>query len=183
MKSHTYGLLRNSFRPSQQIRRMRTYWRQRKDLIESACRHIQRMQKTLTQMNIQVANVLSDVSGVTGRAILQAVLAGERDRQRLAAFRDPRVKASEKEIAQSLEGNWQEDLLFVLKQEQAGYEFCQKQMAEYDRQLRAVSPASGGSEPRGTLPEEMRKDRLRREREISRSSTYASSCFAWRVQP
>src|SRR5258705_4252854 len=58
MKLHTYGLLRNSFRPSQQIRRMRTYWRQRKDLIESAGRHIQRMQKTLTQMNIQVSNVL-----------------------------------------------------------------------------------------------------------------------------
>src|SRR5260370_26890105 len=135
MKLHTYGLLRNSFRPSQQIRRMRMYWRQRKDLIESAGRHIQRMQKTLTKMNIQVANVLSDVSGVTGQAIIQAILAGERNPQKLAAFRDLRVKASEKEIARSLEGNWQEDLLFVLKQEQAGYEVCQKQMAEGDRQL------------------------------------------------
>ena len=101
MKLHTYGLLRNSFRPSQQIRRMRTYWRQRKDLIESVGRHIQRMQKTLTQMNIQVANVLSDVSGVTGQAIIQAILADERDPQKLAAFRDPRVQASEKEIGQS----------------------------------------------------------------------------------
>ena len=162
MKLHTYGLLRNSFRPSQQIRRMRTYWRQRKDLVESAGRHIQRMQKTLTQMNIQVANVLSDVSGVTGQAIIQAILAGERDPQKLAAFRDPRVKASEKEIAQSLEGNWQEDLLFVLKQEQAGYEFCQKQMAECDRQLeqylRQLEDRSQGA----TLPEEMRKDRLQK---------------------
>src|SRR6266571_3739443 len=162
MKLHTYGLLRNSFRPSQQIRRMRTYWRQRKDLIESAGRHIQRMQKTLTQMNIQVANVLSDVSGVTGQAIIQAILAGERDPQKLAAFRDPRVKASEKEIARSLEGNWQEDLLFVLKQEQAGYEFCQKQMAECDRQLeqylRQLEDRSQGA----TLPEEMRKDRLQK---------------------
>jgi transposase len=111
---------------------MRTYWRQRNDLIRSAARHVQRMQKALTQMNIQLANVLSEVSGVTGQAIIQAILAGERDPRKLAAFRDKRVKASEEEIARSLEGNWQEDLLFMLKQEQDGYEFCQKQMSECD---------------------------------------------------
>jgi len=100
---------------------MRTYWRQRNDWVRTAGRHIQRMQKALTQMNIQLANVLSDVSGMTGQAIITAILAGERDPHELAAFRDCRVKASEEEIAHSLEGNWQEDLLFVLKQEQAGY--------------------------------------------------------------
>src|SRR5262244_100988 len=135
MKLHTYGLLRNSFRPSQEIRTLRTYWRQRNDLVRTAGRHIQRMQKALTQMNIQLANVLSDISGVTGQAIIKAILAGERDPHELAAFRDCRVKAGEEEIAHSLEGHWQEDLLFVLKQEQEGYEFCQKQMAECDRQL------------------------------------------------
>src|ERR1700752_4597768 len=135
MKLHTYGLLRNSFRPPQEIRTMRTYWRQRNDLIRSAARHVQRMQKGLTQMNIQLANVLSEVSGVTGQAIIQAILAGERDPRKLAAFRDKRVKASEEEIARSLEGNWQEDLLFMLKQEQDGYEFCQKQMSECDHRL------------------------------------------------
>jgi hypothetical protein len=135
MKLHTYGLLRNSFRPSQEIRTMRTFWRQRNDLVQSAGRHIQRMQKALTQMNIQLANVLSDVSGVTGQAIIKAILAGERNAHKLAALRNPRVQASEEEIARSLEGNWQADLLFVLKQEQDGYEFCQKQMAECDRQL------------------------------------------------
>jgi transposase len=135
MKLHTYGLLRNSFRPPQEIRTMRTYWRQRNDLIRSAARHVQRMQKALTQMNIQLANVLSEVSGVTGQAIIQAILAGERDPRKLAAFRDKRVKASEEEIARSLEGNWQEDLLFMLKQEQDGYEFCQKQMSECDERL------------------------------------------------
>jgi len=124
MKLHTYGLLRNSFRPSQEIRTLRTYWRQRNDLVRAAGRHIQRMQKALTQMNIQLANVLSDVSGMTGQAIIQAILAGERDPHKLAVFRDPRVKASEEQIARSLEGNWEEDLLFVLKQEQDGYEFC-----------------------------------------------------------
>jgi hypothetical protein len=92
---------------------MRTYWRQRNDLVQSAGRYIQRMQKALTQMNIQLANVLSDVSGMTGQAIIKAILAGERDPLKLAEFRDKRVKASEDEIARSLEGNWQEDLLFV----------------------------------------------------------------------
>jgi transposase len=115
MKLHTYGLLRNSFRPPQEIRTMRTYWRQRNDLIRSAARHVQRMQKALTQMNIQLANVLSEASGVTGQAIIQAILAGERDPRKLAAFRDKRVKASEEEIARSLEGNWQEDLLFMIE--------------------------------------------------------------------
>src|SRR3989440_264988 len=106
MKLHTYGLLRNSFRPSQEIRTMRTYWRQRNDLVQSASRHIQRMQKALTQMNIQLANVLSDVSGMTGQAIIKAILAGERNPHKLAAFRDPRVKASEEEIARSLEDHF-----------------------------------------------------------------------------
>jgi len=108
MKLHTYGLLRNSFRPSQEIRTMRTYWRQRDDLVRTAGRHIQRMQKALTQMNIQLANVLSDLSGLTGQAIVKAILAGERDAYRLAALRNWRVKATEEEIARSLEGNWQE---------------------------------------------------------------------------
>ena len=85
--------------------------------------------RTLTRMNIQLANVLSDVSGMTREAIIKAILKGERDPHKLAAFRHPRVKASEEQITQSLEGNWQPDLLFVLKQEQDGYEFCLQQMA------------------------------------------------------
>src|ERR1700752_2308417 len=135
MKLHTYGLLRNSFRPSQEIRKMRTYWRQRNDLVRRAGRHIQRIQKALTQMNIQLANVLSDVSGGTGQAIVKAILRGERDPHQLAALRNVQVKASEEQIAQSLEGHWQPDLLFVLQQEQDGYQFCQKQIAECDQQL------------------------------------------------
>ena len=143
---------------------MRTYWRQRNDLVQSASRHIQRMQKTLTQMNVQLANVLSDVSGVTGQAIIKAILAGERNPHKLAAFRDPRVKASEKQIAQSLEGNWQQDLLFVLKQEQDGYEFCQKQMTECDRQLNQYLEQREDRSHGASLPEEKRKGRLTKKR-------------------
>ena len=164
MKLHTYGLLRNSFRPSQEIRTMRTYWRQRNDLVQSAGRHILRMQKALTQMNLQLANVLSDVSGMTGQAIIKAILGGERDPHKLAAFRDYRVKASEEQIAQSLEGNWQEDLLFVLKQEQEGYEFCQKQMAECDRQLAQYLQQREDRSQGARLPEEKRKGRLKKKK-------------------
>jgi transposase len=96
--------LRNSFRPAQEIRMMRTYWRQRNDLVRSAGRHIQRMQKALTQMNVHLANVISDLSGVTGQAIVRAVIAGEREGRKLAALRDRRIQASEEEIARSLEG-------------------------------------------------------------------------------
>ena len=164
MKLHTYGLLRNSFRPSPEIRRMRTYWRQRNDLVRAAGRHIQRMQKALTQMNIQLANVLSDVSGMTGQAIVKAILAGERDPDQLAALRNWRVKASEEEIARSLEGNWQEDLLFVLQQEQDGYEFCQKQMAECDQRLQQYLQQQEDRSQGASLPEEKRKERLRKKK-------------------
>jgi transposase len=164
MKLHTYGLLRNSFRPSQEIRTMRSYWRQRNDLVQSAGRHIQRIQKALTQMNIQVANVLSDVSGVTGQAIIKAILTGERDPHKLAAFRDPRVKASEEQIARSLEGNWEEDVLFVLKQEQDGYEFCLKQMAECDQRLEQYLQQREDRSAGAPLPEEKRKERLKKKK-------------------
>jgi hypothetical protein len=108
--------------------------------------------------------VLSYVSGVTGQAIIKAILAGERDPHKLAAFRDPRVKASEDQIAQSLEGNWQPDLLFVLKQEQDGYEFCQKQMAECDRQLQQYLQQREDRSHGAPLPEENRKGRRKKKR-------------------
>lgn len=143
---------------------MRTYWRQRDDLVRAAARHVQRMQKALTQMNIQLANVLSDVSGVTGQAIIKAILAGERDPQKLAAFRDWRVKTSAAEIARSLEGHWQPDLLFVLKQEEDGYEFCQTQIAECDRQLEKYLQQTEDRSQGATLPEEKRKERLKKKK-------------------
>jgi hypothetical protein len=168
MKLHTYGLLRKSFRPAQQIRVMRTLWRQRNDLVQSAGRHIQRIQKALTQMNLQLANVLSDLSGMTGQTIIKAILRGERDPHKLAEFRDPRVKASEEEIARSLEGNWQEDQLFVLQQEQDGYEFCQKQMAECDRQLDQHLQHSEDRSHGAPVPEEKRTERLKKRKNTNK---------------
>jgi transposase len=135
MKLHTYGLLRNSFHPPEQIRAVRTIWRQRDRLVKEAGREVQQMQKALTTMNVQLANAISDVSGVTGQAIIRAILQGERDPQQLAKLRDWRVAATEEEIAHSLEGNWREDVLFELQQVVDAYDFHQKQIAACDVQL------------------------------------------------
>ena len=139
----TYGLLRDSFHPPDEIRAVRTTWRVRDRLVKDASRYVQHMQKALTTMNVQLANVVSDITGVTGQAIIRTILKGERDIYVLADLRDPHVKASREmgfqllpqEIARSLEGNWREDVLFELKQAVDAYDFVQKQMTECDKRL------------------------------------------------
>ena len=135
LKLHTYGLLNNSFQPPTAIRALRTYWRQRAEHVHGAATCMQRMQKALTQMNLQLANVISDISGLTGQAILRAITAGERDAGKRAELRDPRIKASPEAIAKSLQGNWRPELLFVLQQELEMYDTYQRRIAECDRQL------------------------------------------------
>jgi len=135
LKLHTYGLLRNSFHPPAEIRVVRTYWRQRGDHVHAVSTCIQRMQKVLTQMNIQLANVISDLSGWTGQRIVRAILAGERDAETLAALSHPGIRATRDTIAKSLEGTWQPDLLFVLQQEVAMYDSYQQRIAECDQAL------------------------------------------------
>lgn len=134
-KLHTYGLLRDSFHPPDEIRAVRTSWRLRDRLVKDASRYLQHMQKALTTMNVQLANVVSDINGLTGQTIIRTILKGERDIYVLADLRDPHVKASREEIARSLEGNWREDVLFELKQAVDAYDFVQKQMAEVDKRL------------------------------------------------
>ena len=135
LKLHTFGLLNNSFQPNDQIRVARTLWRHRGGLVAQASSTIQRMQKALAEMNIQLSNVLSDLSGVSGMAIVQAILNGERDPQALAALADPQVKASRKLIAKSLRGNWREEVLFVLRQEVEMYRMYQERIAACDEKL------------------------------------------------
>jgi transposase len=135
LKLHTYGLLNNSFQPSAEIRVLRTYWRQRGEHVHGAATCIQRMQKALTQMNVQLANVISDVSGLTGQTIVRSIVAGEHDPRKLAELSDPRIHASREEIAKSLEGNWRPELLFVLQQEVEMYDTYQRRIAECDQQL------------------------------------------------
>jgi hypothetical protein len=135
LKLHTYGLLRNSFHPPAEIRVVRTYWRQRGDHVHAVSTCIQRMQKALTQMNIQLANVISDRSGWTGQRIIRAILAGDRDPRKLAALSHPGIHATHDTIAKSLEGTWQPDLLFVLQQDVAMYDASQQRIAECDQAL------------------------------------------------
>src|ERR1700676_4021925 len=135
LKLHTYGLLRNSFHPAAEIRVARTYWRQRGDHVHAVSTCIQRMQKALTQMNIQLANVISDLSGWTGQRIVRAILAGERDPEQLAALSHPGIHASRHTIAQSLEGTWRADLLFVLQQEVTMYDAYLQRIEECDQAL------------------------------------------------
>jgi transposase len=135
LKLHTYGLLNNSFQPPAEIRVLRTYWRQRAEHVSGAGTCIQRMQKALTQMNVQLANVISDISGLTGQTIIRAIVAGERDPWKLAALSHPQIQASQEEVAKSLEGNWRSELLFVLQQEVEMYDTYQRRISECDRQL------------------------------------------------
>ena len=134
----SFGLLRGAFRPDDKVCELRSITRQRAMLLKSQGRHVQHMQKALTQMNIQLANVISDVAGVTGQKIIREIVAGERDAQVLAAYRDVRIKASEQEIAKSLQGNWRAEHLFALKQALAGFDFCISQLAECDTETERV---------------------------------------------
>jgi len=132
-KLHSYGLLQASFRPNDEICVLRSYIRQRARLIENSSTHVLRMQKSLTEMNIQLHNVISDIIGVTGTAIIEAILAGERDPIQLAKLRNNRIKSSEDIIAKSLKGDYREEHLFVLKQEFDSYNFYQRQIADLDK--------------------------------------------------
>ena len=134
---HTYGLLASAFRPDAQIRRLRSYLRQRSMLVEYASHHVQHMQKALTQMNIKLHHVISDITGKTGMAIIGAIITGERDPQKLAQLRDYRTRADEKTIAKSLEGHWRPEHLFELSQAVELYSTYQEKIAECDRQSEA----------------------------------------------
>ena len=152
---HTYGLLTGAFRPTEQVcALLRTYVRQRMNLVRYAASHIQHMQKALAQMNLQLANVVSDITGVTGMQIIKSILNGERDPLILAGLRDRRCKNNEETIARSLHGNFRPEHLFSLKQAVDLYVFYQGQIAECDREILsqlATFDATTGSD-NGSVP-------------------------------
>jgi len=131
----SYGLLAGAFRPAEAVCVLRALWRQRAMLLRGQARQVQHMQKALTQMNIQLANVISDVVGVTGQRILRAILDGERDGQALAALRNGRIHASADDIARSLQGNWRAEHLFMLRQAVDMFDFIGTQLAQCDREV------------------------------------------------
>ena len=135
---HSVGLLRAAFRPEAQVCALRTVMRHRTELVQMASQHVQHMHKALTQMNLQIHHVITDVTGVTGLAIMDAILAGQRDPVELAKLRDPHVKASPEIVQKSLVGNWQPEHLFTLKQSRQLYAEYQRQLAECDVQIEGL---------------------------------------------
>jgi transposase len=132
---HSYGLLESSFRPQGELVALRTMLRHRGQLLEHRSPHIQHMQKALLQMNVQLSQALSDVTGETGQAILRAIVAGERDPQKLAELRNRQCKKSVEEIGKALTGTWRAEHLFVLKQSLELYDFYTKQVEECDAEI------------------------------------------------
>ena len=132
---HTYGLLSGAFRPDGDIRCLRSYLRQRAMLVEYASHHIQHMQKALTQMNVKLQHVISNITGKTGMDIIEAIAGGERDPRKLARLRDPRTKADEATIAKSLQGHWREEHIFELTQALELYRAYHVKIAECDREI------------------------------------------------
>lgn len=135
---HSYGLLESSFRPQGELVVLRTLLRHRGQLLEHRSPHIQHMQKALLQMNVQLSQALSDVTGETGLRIIRAIVAGERDPERLAGMRDRNCKKSEEEIGKALTGTWRTEQLFIVKQSLAMYDFYTQQVEECDAEIERI---------------------------------------------
>src|SRR5215469_12180365 len=132
---HAVGLLRAAFRPEGDICAVRCLMRHRTELVEMTSQHIQHMHKALTQMNVQIQHVISDITGLTGLAIVDRMIEGERDPAVLAKLRDPRIKASEETIRKSLEGNWRAEHLFTLKQSRNSFRHYQEKIAVCEEEI------------------------------------------------
>jgi transposase len=134
-KLHSLGLLSSSFRPDAEVCRLRAYLRHRADLVQHRAPHILHMQKALQQMNMQLHHVLTDLTGVTGLAILRAIVAGERDAVKLAQLRDPHCKSPQARIVKALRGHWKDEHLFILQQSLELYDSYTQQLTACDRQI------------------------------------------------
>ena len=159
---HTYGLLQPSFRPPERICAIRSLVRHREMLIQYRAAHIQHMQKALHLMNIQLTNVLSDITGVTGMKIIRAIVAGERNREVLASYRDKRCAKSKLEIAKSLEGNYRREHMFALQQAVELYDFYAQQLQACDAELEAMYSEFEPPDQPGTPPPDPRTSKRRK---------------------
>lgn len=135
---HTFGLLKGCFQPDNLTRTLRNYVRQRKTIVRDMSTQTQRMQKALEQMNIKLNNVIRDITGKTGRAIIENILQGERDPEKLAQYRDYRIQASKQTLIKSLEGNWRQEQIFNLQLAYDHYQFLEGQLMDCDRESEKV---------------------------------------------
>src|SRR5215469_5332638 len=135
---HSVGLLRASFRPAPEVCALRSLLRHRNSLVEMATTHVQHVQKALDQMNLQIHHVISDITGTTGLAIIDAILAGNRDTEALAALRDPRIRASKDTITKSLVGDYRREHLFTLRQSVELYREYQRRIAVCEEEMKKM---------------------------------------------
>ena len=134
-KLHSCGLLQKSFQPEAEMRVLRTYVRQRKNLVTIGSDSVRRMLKALELMNIKVHTVISDILGKTGLLMVSAIIEGERNIDELMKLKDPRIKAKEEDIRKSLEGIWKDEYLFMLKQAYDEYLFYQSQIKACEEKI------------------------------------------------
>jgi len=132
---HSVGLLKASFRPEQAVCEIRSLMRHRENLVEMSCVHVQHMHKSLDQMNLQIHHVISDITGVTGLAIADAIVAGNTDPKELAKLRDHRIKASVETVTKSLVGDYRAEHIFTLKQSLTAYRHYQQLIADCDQEV------------------------------------------------
>ena len=158
---HTYGLLKASFRPNEQICAIRSLVRHREMLVHYRAAHIQHMQKALQMMNLLLTNVLADITGVTGMQIIRAIVAGERNPEVLASYRNGHCAKTEEEIKKSLEGNYKREHVFALKQALELYDFYDQQMQTCDKELEALYAEFNPPDQPGTEPPQQRTAKRR----------------------
>jgi transposase len=167
---HSVGLLRAAFRPEGDVCAVRSLMRHRTELVEMTSQHIQHMHKALTQMNVQIQHAISDLTGVTGLAIVDAIIAGQRDPVALATLRDPHIKASEETIRKSLVGNWRAEHVFTLQQSRKSYQHYQEQISACDEEIAkllvAFVPRVDPAE-RPLPPDRKRKQRGRKRKNVN----------------
>jgi transposase len=156
---HSYGLLKASFRPADRICILRSIIRHRANLIRLRSVHIQHMQKSLHQMNLQLDNVISDITGETGMLIIREILRGNRNPEELAKFRNARCKSTEEEIKKSLEGNYRVEHLFTLKQSLGFYDYFTESIRECDQELESLYTQMAVTLPEKTMPQTFKKAR------------------------
>ena len=159
---HTFGLLRGSFRPTQEIAVYRTFNRQKQSLVEQSSTEIEHIKKALTQMNVRLDSAVSDVMGVTGQAIVRAIVAGERDPAKLASLRDKSCAKSQEQIERDLTGRWAGHHLFVLRQSLSKWDHIQTLLAECHEQMHLHLKTFEKKKSRKAIPAPRRKEHVRK---------------------
>jgi transposase len=179
---HSLGLLHAAFRPESEVCAVRSLMRHRNDLVQMASQHVQHMQKALTHMNLQFQHVISDLTGLTGLAILDAILTGERDPAVLARLSDPRIKADQETLRKSLEGNWRIEHLLVLKQRLSLYRSYRDQIHDCDKEIeKLVAAFASQVDPTAKPLPEDRKKRQRQRKKKSGSPDFDMRTEAYKL--